>query len=184
MLSDSTPGLATDEGFVLPLKRSFMLKLWATSPRKHRTVFEEQRLGDQPRLERMAKELALPQQRSIIAEERYLRHSRRESRQRIAPVGIEPRSASARHGRQIRRPREKPVYGVREPRCALIARIGVEPCAECHGREPFRLDERVEERFALELHGRVGKIEREQRRAARLREQQLRMLDAPRLEPR
>src|SRR5208283_5577208 len=115
MLSDSTPGRDTVEA--LP-KRSPLLM--ATSRSEQGKVLEEQRLDHQARLQWLAYERALPQQRSIVAEQLDPRHLPPQPPQRFAPVRIEAREPAAAAGRQVGRPGRQPVHDVGEPRLAGV----------------------------------------------------------------
>src|SRR5208282_1381473 len=99
MLSDSTPGRDTVE--VLP-KRSLLLM--GVSGTEQGEILEQQRLDDQPRLEWMAEQRALLEQRSIVAEQLQPRHLLPQPPQHIAPVRVEARDPAAAAGRQIRDP--------------------------------------------------------------------------------
>src|ERR1700680_1093829 len=82
MLSESTPGRETVAGPVLPLERSVAMLIHLTSG-EQLAVFDQQRFGDPARLQRMRKQRALSQQRSIITEQGHQCHPAGETRQRF-----------------------------------------------------------------------------------------------------
>ena len=98
MLSDSTPGRASAAPGAAG--RRFLVGHGQTNSV---AVVDQQRLGDEPRLQRMARRSArCSQQRPMIAKQRDRRHRRRERRERRGEVGIALRHAAGDHPREVR----------------------------------------------------------------------------------
>src|SRR6186713_1895404 len=121
MLSERTPGRATPAlGAVLGSAMSG----------EQRPVLGQQRLGDEPRLQRMRDPGTLEEDRSMIAAKGDPRHPGRQGGERGLPRRQALGPAARGDARQVGGPRDQRVEPRREPRLALVLAGRVDARAE------------------------------------------------------